>query len=166
MKDNTKILLRTVDDLLPLYSQRAFQWVVDNPGRQLFTGSFHPVSDTKWEDRRNWDKQTLPHMPKTFKDTFTYRVDIELHIAQQKAAKILHLSNPLLPMDIARHIMSFLDKPTTLKVLAALPRISARVLRAPPNSIVEQVNYQQTNRIGSKFLQEIDLYPNYLYTCL
>jgi hypothetical protein len=105
-------------------------------------------------------------MPKTFKDTFTYRVDIELHIAQQKAAKIFHTANPLLPMDIARHIMSFLDKPTALNIVLAVPRISARVAQPPKNSIVEQVNYQQTNRIGSKFLQEIDLYPNYLYTCL
>lgn len=30
-------------------------WIVENPGRQMFTGSFHPIEDSKWEGREYWD---------------------------------------------------------------------------------------------------------------
>lgn len=26
------------------------RWLSDNPGRQLMTGSFHPVDDNQWDD--------------------------------------------------------------------------------------------------------------------
>lgn len=33
-------------------------WITENPGRQMFTGSFHPIEESarQWEAREQWDK--------------------------------------------------------------------------------------------------------------
>ena len=38
----------------------AVEWVTDNPGGQLLTGSFHPVRDEDWADRHSWDRRWAP----------------------------------------------------------------------------------------------------------
>ena len=34
-------------------------WLTKNPGAQLLTGSFHPVDDDAWDDRRSWHVDAL-----------------------------------------------------------------------------------------------------------
>ena len=45
--DGSKIYIGGID-LLTDKVQGPLNFVVENPGRQLLTGSFHPVDDDKW----------------------------------------------------------------------------------------------------------------------
>ena len=42
-------------------------------GSQLFTGSFHPVTDGDWADSKGWDKRATPDNISTLGDLFHYR---------------------------------------------------------------------------------------------
>jgi hypothetical protein len=130
MKDRSKVLFRRVEDMALLYQQHAFTWVTENPGlfvyfniltlvgSQLFTGSFHPVEDSKWEDRRNWDITAVAKEPLTLVDIFNFKIQIRIKTFLQKtirvctlktstnSLKILSKALQVLPEDIIREIIS------------------------------------------------------------
>ncbi len=77
MPDGAKVHLCTRSDLEnSQFLDKNVKWLTENPGtsrqsqsdrvgRQMFTGSFHPVEDKLWEDRENWDSRLPPKTANT-----------------------------------------------------------------------------------------------------
>ena len=69
MKDGSIVHLKKMNELKSF----SIKWTTENPGGQLFTGSFHPLNDSMWEDRSSWDIRVRPKEPRTFPEIFTLR---------------------------------------------------------------------------------------------
>ena len=69
MKDGSIVYLKKVEEIRSV----PIKWTTENPGGQLFTGSFHPLHDTLWEDRSGWDVRVRPKEPRTFPEIFSMR---------------------------------------------------------------------------------------------
>ena len=69
MKDGSIVYLKKLEEL----NSVSIQWITENPGGQLFTGSFHPLNDSLWEDRSSWDMRAHPKEPRTFSEIFAMR---------------------------------------------------------------------------------------------
>lgn len=89
--------------------QHPLNWVIDNPGRQLFTGSFHPVEDKLWEDRRSWDRRVEPKESVSLLDIFEKRVITRVAFLRQNAFAILANLSPFIGNDLINFILERLD---------------------------------------------------------
>ena len=118
MKDGSVIHFCSIPEL----SQRTLPWVIDNPGiihqkgasyrisgRQLFTGSFHPIEDQLWEDRAAWDINVAPKEGTTLKDIFERRVIIKLAKQRLHAQRVFARFSPSLGHDAINIIMQYLS---------------------------------------------------------
>jgi hypothetical protein len=104
MKDGSTLYFYTLAE----YSNVSLHWVVENPGKQMFTGSFHPINDKLWEDRRNWDSRVAPTMGVTMKEIFTQHIVIQTAKLRNKALKILSKFTPYLGQDSVKNIALYL----------------------------------------------------------
>ena len=105
MKDGSLIKYVTLSE----FSISSLKWTVENPGQQMFTGSFHPINDKLWEDRRNWDKRVAPTVPFTLKDIFEQRKFIKLTVIRNKAVQVLSSFSRYMGQDIVKSIVGYLS---------------------------------------------------------
>lgn len=87
MKDGTAVHMYTLDD----WSKDGYAtttWVIQNPGRQMFTGSFHPLEDTEWEDRASWDSRVNLEEPNTIVNTFRQRRIVKFELIKRKVGGV------------------------------------------------------------------------------
>ena len=78
-------------------------------GRQLFTGSFHPVQDKMWENRKAWDKRVAPEEAVTLREIFERRAIVKMAAIRQQALNILSSAISFLGKDVVAHIYGYLD---------------------------------------------------------
>jgi hypothetical protein len=78
-------------------------------GRQLFTGSFHPIEDREWENRAAWDKRVAPTEAVTLREIFERRAIIRVATLKRNAIKILSRFTPYLGQDLCKIIVELLS---------------------------------------------------------
>ena len=90
---------------LSIYSLSEFEvveldWMIENPGKQMFTGSFHPIEDQSWEDRQNWDSKVPLGPVSTFRDIFMAQKAVKTKEIDENAMKVLQRFRPFLGQDV------------------------------------------------------------------
>lgn len=89
----------------------------------MFTGSFHPVEDSLWENRKAWDKRVEPEDAVTLREIFERRSIIRMAATRQSAIKVLNRVISFLGKDIVSFISEYLnDEDCCMLVMAAKVR--------------------------------------------
>jgi hypothetical protein len=84
MRDSTTILLCPLENLYSIARNGDIKWITENPGRQMMTGSFHPIEDSAWEDKENWALGYLPKQLLRVEDIFETKYAIMLQKLREK----------------------------------------------------------------------------------
>jgi hypothetical protein len=139
MKDGSTLYFYTEEE----FSNASLKWVVDNPGHQMFTGSFHPINDKLWEDRHNWDIRVAPKEPVTLIDIFERQVIIKLATMRKNASLVMSRFKPYLGQDSVHLILSFVDN-SDLASLCSVCKTSSGVSSKQQNSQASSIPLQPT----------------------
>jgi hypothetical protein len=108
-------------------------------GRQLFTGSFHPVEDKLWEDRRGWDRRVAPKEAVSLREIFEQRVIIRMATIRNTAAQVLSSLSPFIGFDLINIILHFLSDGDLARMNAICKTPKATMPTITPTSKISAV---------------------------
>ena len=98
------------------------QWVIDNPGKQLFTGSFHPIQDKLWENSCTWNKHAEPEEAVTLREIFEKNALIKSASILKQAKKVLSQIKPFPGEGAINHILGYLTEDDYLNICGNLSK--------------------------------------------
>ena len=113
MKDGSEVFISSTEEFSK--SINLIQWKIHNPG-QLFTGSFHPINDSQWEDRANWNVKVRPKEPITFPEIFQLRKYLKQKKLNVRSLNVLSILLEKLPRDIILIIFNYLENNNLLAI--------------------------------------------------
>lgn len=100
-------------------------------GRQLFTGSFHPVDDNQWENRSMWDISVAPPEGSTLLEIFERREVIKMAAVRLNLINSFYRIVSSLGRDVASNIVKYLSDEDCLS-LEEVCRVELQALKKEP----------------------------------